>query len=254
MAQRWYQKATVQQTIVGGIAAIVVALIPVFFLVPENRHLRDKVDNQALEIQRLEIQLAPFRALALQKYPGAEAEAFAKLATEVDSLKSEADRTKSTVRQFEAKLAFDVNGPWKLARVPGPTKIMVGAGPHLFLNHRSGDPAKRIAFYASRAARSAPVGELSRTELWVSTKTGELPAGRPTTFLNEYSEVAFTSFALPLSDLAADRVIAKFFLTFFINDEQRRTILGDVVLPREEDALLQWTVGLPADNSLTGEQ
>ncbi len=90
MAQRFWHKATVQGAIVGGLALIIVVLIPLVFQVPKLRGdietLRNALKAKDAEVQRLETLLTPFRTIALERYTGSEAEALSKLARRIQEL------------------------------------------------------------------------------------------------------------------------------------------------------------------------
>lgn len=84
MAQKFYQKASVQVAIVSAIALIIVTSITVLHqrsqLGQNNQELQGQVVEKTAEIQRLETLLTPFRTIALEKYTGDEKEALRKLA------------------------------------------------------------------------------------------------------------------------------------------------------------------------------
>lgn len=103
MAQKWYQKATVQGAIVAALALLVATLVPVALEVPslksDNAELNRKLTDKTADVQRLETQLAPFKTIALERYTGPENEALAKLATQIQMLQ-ELDNQKTL--QIEA--------------------------------------------------------------------------------------------------------------------------------------------------------
>lgn len=90
MAQRFYQKASVQVAIVSAIGLIILALITVAHqrsqLNSENKTLERKVVDKTAEIQRLETLLTPFRTIALGKYTGSEQETLRKFARDLETL------------------------------------------------------------------------------------------------------------------------------------------------------------------------
>ena len=76
MAQKWYQKASVQTALVSGFVFLIGIAIPYLFKVPK---LQDKISklekenvDKTAEIQHLETQLVPFKTYALEHYPGNE--------------------------------------------------------------------------------------------------------------------------------------------------------------------------------------
>jgi hypothetical protein len=90
MAQKWYQKASVQTAIVSGIFFLVGISIPYFFQIPklknEIKDLKQETSDKTSEIQRLEIQLTPFRTIALEKYAAPEGEALKQLAERIKTI------------------------------------------------------------------------------------------------------------------------------------------------------------------------
>jgi hypothetical protein len=116
MAQKWYQKATVQGAIVAALALLIATLAPIALEVPslksDNAELNRKLTDKTADVQRLETQLAPFRTIALERYTGPENEALAKLASQIqllqeldaqktvkiESLQKELDKTSEQAR------------------------------------------------------------------------------------------------------------------------------------------------------------
>lgn len=105
MAQKFYNKASVQVAIITGIVALLVTGITILHqrseLVEENKRLNSLTEKQTDEIQRLETLLTPFRTIALEKFTGPEVEALQKLAERVTTIdaalveaKDELEKTK----------------------------------------------------------------------------------------------------------------------------------------------------------------
>lgn len=109
MAQKFYQKASVQGAIVGAIALILVSLITVAHqrsqLKSDNSQLKHESDLQIAEIQRLETLLAPFRTIALQRYTDPEPEALRKLAHRISELESSVAPRFVSEQQTEALIS-----------------------------------------------------------------------------------------------------------------------------------------------------
>ncbi len=98
MAQKFYEKASVQTAIISGMFLLLGISIPYIFRIPK---LQDKISvleketfEKTAEIQRLETLLAPFRTIALEKYTGTEAEALSKLALKIKELESDINMIK----------------------------------------------------------------------------------------------------------------------------------------------------------------
>ena len=124
MTQKFYQKASVQVSIIAAIGLIIATLITVGHqrsaLKLDNETLEREVTNKTAEIQRLETLLTPFRTIALEKYTGNEKEALRKLAEYVIALQEkDAEQTKRIKElQKEVDHAKEMYGP--------PTLIPIG--------------------------------------------------------------------------------------------------------------------------------
>ena len=110
MAQRWYQKASVQAALVSGLFIFATAAIVQW---SEARRLKAQNEQLQRENQRLETQLAPFRAIAVTRYPGSESEALVKLSRDVEDLGKELAKTSATVSSYRARFVLRVSANWK---------------------------------------------------------------------------------------------------------------------------------------------
>lgn len=109
MAKKWYSSVTVIAAIIIVVGSVIVAGMNIWNnrsqLVQDNENYKVKIDDQKrkiddlqqdssnknAEIQRLETQLIPFKAIALEKYTGSEQEVLGKLADELKELKKATD-------------------------------------------------------------------------------------------------------------------------------------------------------------------
>jgi len=101
MAQKWYQKASVQTAIISGVFLLIGIAIPTIFKIPALEIKIDQLENdnsaKTAEIQRLETQLTPFRTIAIEKFTGSEQEALRQLANELEILKNFVDPYKKDI-------------------------------------------------------------------------------------------------------------------------------------------------------------
>ena len=74
----------------------------------ESEKLQRQLQAKDIEIQRLETHLAPFRTLALQRYPGTESKALKKLADQLVTLQEEVD----ALREYREVATYNLLG-WK---------------------------------------------------------------------------------------------------------------------------------------------
>lgn len=125
LPQPWYRKASVQTALVSGVFLTIVAVIvecsPKGRLEQENRRLVN-------DVQRLETQLAPFRAIAIERFGQNEEEALAKLAAQVEELQTEMLRAAGVIRRFDVEIVASLTGNWQSDEPPDLTKLFRKAG------------------------------------------------------------------------------------------------------------------------------
>ena len=126
MAQRFFEKASVQVAIVTGIVALLIACMHIWNnrsqLKRDNENyikdlktkddrinsLKQEIQKQTSEVQRLETQLTPFKTIALEKFTGSEQEALRKLANELDELKNYVDPFKKPIASATAHVEVTI--------------------------------------------------------------------------------------------------------------------------------------------------
>lgn len=112
----------------------------IYFLVlrDENKSLQSKAaileaDGKTKDgrILLLETQLAPFRVLAIERFPGHEVgEALAKLGADLNQLQADFEKATSSIQNFSVKLSIDVSADWVKGKEPGvePLILMTSSG------------------------------------------------------------------------------------------------------------------------------
>ena len=119
MAQKFYNKASVQVAIVTGIVTIVVTVLYVWNdrsqlkqdnknYISEISELKQKNQELTSEVQRLETQLTPFKTIALERFTGTEQEALQKLADELNELKDRMDPFKKPIASATANVEVTI--------------------------------------------------------------------------------------------------------------------------------------------------
>jgi gas vesicle protein len=151
MAQRFYQKASVQVAMVSGAVLLIVTAITIWHqrseLKKENKRLMISNDDKTAEIQRLETLLIPFRTLAIEKYSKADADTMKRLGEtmmelqkdysdalqtitslqeQITSTRNEAEAAKLTASKLEEKLADRVLTNVQLAVMAAKLKEFSG--------------------------------------------------------------------------------------------------------------------------------
>lgn len=118
MAQKWYQKASVQTAIISGIFLLIGIGIPHFFKIPalerKIENLEKENSDKTAEIQRLETQLTPFKTIALEKFTGSEQEVLRKLADELKKLKNYVNPFKKPISYAVADIEVIVKSEEKI--------------------------------------------------------------------------------------------------------------------------------------------
>lgn len=157
MAQRFYNKASIQVaivTVIGtGIFGVLIAGIWILhyrsqlnednqIYISDNKNLKQKNLELTSEVQRLETQLTPFRTIALQKFTGSEQEVLRKLANELENVKKATDiplltlmreriRTTKDNSDYITSLAFrpsnrqSIGSTVFIARITGNTDVRI---------------------------------------------------------------------------------------------------------------------------------
>lgn len=112
MAQKWYQKASVQVAIVTTIGVVIITFITIGFpllvetpkLKEENLQLKQNIQEKTIEVQRLENLLTPFKTIALERYTGSESDVLKKLAEQIIKLQSEDIENLKRIKALEGEL------------------------------------------------------------------------------------------------------------------------------------------------------
>ena len=73
----------------------------------QNANLKDQLSNMKSEKETLEIQLVPFRTIALERFTGTETEVLNKLALQIRNIEQELDKAKAMAEP--SKLIFNSN-------------------------------------------------------------------------------------------------------------------------------------------------
>jgi hypothetical protein len=140
MAQRWFQKAGVQAAIVGGLALLIVTILPIALQVPKLRdrvsQLESETSAKDREIQRLETLLTPFRTIALERYTGPESEALRKLATDMKSIQQDLETKGDTIKSLNAQVQTldPYKQPIRTASAVVEVHVDADAGPGAFID------------------------------------------------------------------------------------------------------------------------
>lgn len=102
----------------------------------ENTTLRNtavetarEITNKNTQIQLLETQLAPFRAVAIDKFPGRDVgDALALLGTQINKMQKDLDEARSSIQTFSVKLTMEFSGSWKENKEPGAVPLLMMGG------------------------------------------------------------------------------------------------------------------------------
>ncbi|MCX5695696.1 MAG: hypothetical protein NTW18_03395 [Candidatus Omnitrophica bacterium] len=128
MAQKWYQKASVQTAIVTGVFLLIIAIIQIIINLGVIKKLEKENSDKIAEIQRLETQLTPFKTIALEKYTGSEQERLQKLAERIQELENP---LKKSIASAEAQVEVTIKSDEKVS-----TRYMDVGGLLCFVKNR----------------------------------------------------------------------------------------------------------------------
>lgn len=205
------------------------------------QELKDQLAAKDTEIQRLETQLAPFRALALQRYPGDESEALAKLSGDVADLQRKLEKAVSTIRSFSAVMTVRVSANWTNGKPPSSPAVMVfGQDPDLTI-----EMALRSGIRKELALQIAGVAQLTAdgSDLLIEYKADAPPKswilGTDSREIEGYGCIKGFMYGISRSKVTDNKVRVKdLAIELFINGQSHYTldeeIGGTVELPEEE--------------------
>lgn len=172
MAYSWYKKASVQTALVSGVFLVVVTLLIQF---SPKAKLEKEVANHKEQIQRLETQLTPFRALAVERFGGTEQEALAKLAAQLQDLQTQLKREAGTIRRFEVVAVATLAGDWK-STPPDFSRLVRRAsrGSDVRVELKTTDAEMRWVDLTDSGPPKMAAGEQGN---WILDYTAQAPAG-----------------------------------------------------------------------------
>lgn len=157
----------------SGIFLLVVTLVVQFS--PKAR-LEKEVADLKDEIQRLETQLAPFRALAIQKFGGSEDQALVKLVAQVQDLQIQLERATGTIRRFDVFAVATLAGDWKSGTLPNLSNLFRKASREadIRVELKTGGAEMRWVEFTDTGAPRMATGENGN---WTLDYTAQAPAG-----------------------------------------------------------------------------
>jgi hypothetical protein len=227
VAQRWYQKASVQTALVTGLFLIAVTTVPHALRVPKLKDkiddLKHKLEDKSHESLRLETQLAPFRALALEKYPGDQAEALKKLAEEVTTIRGRLERAERSINRFQARVKMSISANWSASRPSDSVAaILPGLHPSLMFNSsKTGGLPEVVLFSTESRATEAPADELGIAYV-AEPKAGAPPLGMPVDDLAAYTTASISLPFVTLSTVTDGKAtLRRFELEIPVNGTRR---------------------------------
>lgn len=212
MADRWYKKASVQTAFVSGVFLIIATLVVEFS--PKARLER--------QLASLESQLAPFRALALERFGGTEQQALAKLATQFSELEAQFKREAGRIRRFDVTAVARLDGKWKSATPPDFSHYFrtAGRGVDVRVQLKTKNQDMRWIDFVEATPPRIAAGEGT---IWLLDYTAQAPPGSWVLGLNrddleKCGTMEMTLYGID-SDVAEDAMITvdNVTLAFFIN-------------------------------------
>jgi len=219
--------------------------------------LKERIADQEKEILRLETQLAPFRALALERYSLPEGEALAKLAGNLALLEERLNQYFSKVRQFEVVVEVRVAANWAEEQPPNSTALLRDdRSPVLTVDTKLEDGSiRQILLFATENPHigpdpAAPDGAIIAYR--AAARAGDWIIGSERADLVSTEHVALVTWGLERSVVSDGRVrVREISLVFFVNGERAHVIEKrsdqELVLPESPQGFstLQWTESEP---------
>lgn len=182
----------------------------------ENQKLRGKLSERNADIIRLEAQLAPFRTLALMKYPGTESDALKKLETEVLNLQKTFAEEQKTIRTLGASVSMTVSGSWAKDGLRPDTLVIVGNNdPYLTLT--STNSGIQIVLNPTRVYSVKRDDGRYGIEYLATVAVGTFPVGSSTDRLPVFHTCSFAapmlnSYHVPGKVVSLDEVEIHFYM------------------------------------------
>ena len=155
-----------QAAIVTGVFLIVVTAIVEFG--PKAR-LEGKVAE-------LNSQLAPFRAVAVERFGGNEQQALVKLAAQLSDLEAQLKREARTIRRFDVAVVATLAGDWKSSTLPDFSKLFRKGSRNadIRVEVKTKDSDMRWVDFADFSAPKMAAGE---GNTWILDYGGQAPVG-----------------------------------------------------------------------------
>jgi hypothetical protein len=166
LSDKWYRKASAQTALVSAVALVVITLLVEF---SPRSALKEKVAT-------LETQLAPFRALALERFGGNEQQALAKLAAQLGELEAQLKREGGVIRRFDVAAFATLKGKWKSSTPPDFSHLFkTGARAYdIRVELKTNDADMRWLEFTDSSAPRMAAGE---NNSWILDYAAQAPAG-----------------------------------------------------------------------------
>jgi len=156
----------VQTALVGGACLIAVTLLVEFS--PKAR-----LEKQ---VAILETQLAPFRAIAIERFGGTEQQALVKFAAQLGELEKQLKREAGTIRRFDVAAVATLVGDWKSTTPPDFSHLFRtgGRGSDIRIELKTKDADMRWLEFTDSSPPRMAAGE---DRSWILDYTAQVPPG-----------------------------------------------------------------------------
>lgn len=225
-----------------SIIILVLIILMVFFIydrflgIPK---LKEIIQEKDKEIQRLETQLTPFRTIALERYPGNEAEALERLSKEVSDLDAKLEASIKKINSFEAEVAIRFEGDWTKGFIPVTPGIMVlgeGIASEIVFRNRDGSARAAKLHLVEGMPRISEVKGEAELTYSMRAKPGSWILGSQLDQLMGCEEIKLGAFGLRHQMTKTGRIrLLSFTINFFINGELAFTLSEksnkDILIP-----------------------
>lgn len=194
--------------------------------------IRDKqTDIIRLEAQlgRLDAQLAPFRTIALERFPGEkEGNALAALGTQINALQAQFDNALAKIHTFALKVEYDISADWVKGKAPGEAPgLKIGgllssrANMGLIVLELSDGKELKMSFNDVIDDRIVDKnGSTYRFEIVLTTPSGSPIFGIGKNEIIAVKEFNFPTYGISQNNVSADHLtLGNLHITFHINGE-----------------------------------
>jgi hypothetical protein len=187
--------------------------------------LKEEISEKDKRILLLETQIAPFRAVAIDRFPGDESQALARLATQFNDLRERFEKSEKLIRRFDAGIRVNIQGQWTGGKIPNLTgRIRItGGSPSARVTFQSiNREIREIIFEDVSEPRFLDLGSgVASLEYRVSAPVGSWVMGQTSDEFLSCREAAIRLYGIGSQTVSGDEVLIQSMnIQFFVNGKE----------------------------------